>query len=141
MDGKCSVLYTLHTHPRIRLRTLQFSFPSSGPPRCLVVSWYRRFHGAPIGGGSPGCRFAFLPRTTLAWRTQTLTTPRRFLLKYASRDEVGLLGRGNGGIPEIRNAIAEYEETSPLYGFLRYRRRNVLIKYLPEDCSRLIQGR
>ncbi|OAA64169.1 hypothetical protein SPI_02816 [Niveomyces insectorum RCEF 264] len=64
-----------------------------------------------------------------------------FLLKYASRDEIGLLGRGNGGIVEMRNAIAQYEEASPLYGFLKYRRRNVIIKYLPENCSRLIQVR
>ncbi|KAF4336818.1 hypothetical protein FBEOM_9277 [Fusarium beomiforme] len=64
-----------------------------------------------------------------------------FLLKYASRDEVELLGRGSGGVVEVRNNVAEYEETSPLYGFLRYRRRNVVIKYLPEDCSRLIQAR
>ncbi|KAK3295751.1 uncharacterized protein B0H64DRAFT_460383 [Chaetomium fimeti] len=64
-----------------------------------------------------------------------------FLLKYASRDEVELLGRGNGGIVEIRNNIAQYEDKSPLYGFLRYRRRNVIIKYLPEGCSRLIQAR
>jgi hypothetical protein len=65
---------------------------------------------------------------------------RRFLLKYATRDEIELLGRGNGGIVEIRNAIAGYEEPSPLFGFLRYRRRNVVIKYVPEDCSRLVQG-
>ncbi|KAK0646633.1 hypothetical protein B0T16DRAFT_166564 [Cercophora newfieldiana] len=64
-----------------------------------------------------------------------------FLLKYASRDEVELLGRGNGGVVEVRNAVDEYEETSPLYGFLRYRRRNVIIKYLPDDCSRLVQAR
>jgi hypothetical protein len=64
----------------------------------------------------------------------------RFLLKYTSRDEVELLDRGNGGVVEIRNAVAQYEEKSPLYGFLRYRRRNVIIKYLPEDCSRLVQG-
>ncbi|KAH6680475.1 hypothetical protein B0J14DRAFT_470929 [Halenospora varia] len=64
-----------------------------------------------------------------------------FLLKYVSRDEVELLGKGNGGIVEIRNAIAAYEEPSPLFGFLRYRRRNVLIKYVPEDCSRLVQAR
>lgn len=64
----------------------------------------------------------------------------RFLLKYASRDEIELLGRGNGGIVEIRNAIASYEEPSPLFGFLRYRRRNVVIKCVPEDCSRLVQG-
>lgn len=45
---------------------------------------------------------------------------------------------------EIRNNIAQYEDEnedhSPLFGFLRYRRRNVIIKYLPEDCSRLVQG-
>ncbi|KAF4808351.1 hypothetical protein CGCSCA5_v012437 [Colletotrichum siamense] len=68
-----------------------------------------------------------------------------FLLKYASRDDVELLGRGNGGIVEIRNNIAQYEDEnedhSPLFGFLRYRRRNVIIKYLPEDCSRLVQAR
>ena len=64
----------------------------------------------------------------------------RFLLKYASRDEVELSGRGNGGIVEIRNAIAQFEEPSPLFGFLRYRRRNVVIKYVPEECSRLVQG-
>lgn len=40
----------------------------------------------------------------------------------------------------MRNSIASYDETSPLYGFLKYRRRNVIIKYMPEGCSRLIQG-
>ncbi|KAL7789121.1 hypothetical protein V8C37DRAFT_404061 [Trichoderma ceciliae] len=64
-----------------------------------------------------------------------------FLLKYSSRDEVELLDKGSGGIIEIRNAIGSFEEESPLYGFLRYRRRNVIVKYLPEDCSRLIQAR
>ncbi|KAB5570258.1 hypothetical protein GE09DRAFT_1171026 [Coniochaeta sp. 2T2.1] len=64
-----------------------------------------------------------------------------FLLKYVSRDELELAGRGNGGIVEVRNAIAQHEDDTPLYGFLRYRRRNVLIKYLPEDCSRLVQAR
>ncbi|KIM96352.1 hypothetical protein OIDMADRAFT_105934 [Oidiodendron maius Zn] len=62
-----------------------------------------------------------------------------FLLKYTSRDEVGLLGRGTGGIVEIRNAISQYEEPQPLYGFLRYRRRSVIIKFIPDDCSRLIK--
>lgn len=64
----------------------------------------------------------------------------RFLIKYSSRDEVELLDKGNGGITEIRNAVEGFDENSPLYGFLRYRRRNVIVKYLPEDCSRLIQG-
>ncbi|GAP89731.1 putative gpi-anchored cell surface glyco protein [Rosellinia necatrix] len=64
-----------------------------------------------------------------------------FLLKYASRDEIDILDSGNGGITDIRSAIARYEEPSPLYGFLRYRRRSVIIKYIPEDCSRLVQAR
>ncbi|KAI1843520.1 hypothetical protein JX266_010346 [Neoarthrinium moseri] len=64
-----------------------------------------------------------------------------FLLKYASRDEVDVYGRGTGGIVEMRNAIANYEDPSPLYGFLKYRRRNVILKYQPEDCSRLVQAR
>ncbi|KAI1094394.1 hypothetical protein F5B19DRAFT_490512 [Rostrohypoxylon terebratum] len=64
-----------------------------------------------------------------------------FLLKYANRDEVELLDRGNGGIVDIRGAIAKYEETSPLFGFLRYRRRNVILKYEPEECSRLVKAR
>lgn len=70
-----------------------------------------------------------------------LTRVDRFLLKYASRDEIEILSKGNGGITEMRNAVAAYDETNPLYGYLKYRRRNVLVKYLPEDCSRLIQGR
>lgn len=65
----------------------------------------------------------------------------RFLLKYASRDEVDVLTRGTGGAAEARGAIAHYEERSPLYGFLLYRRRKVLIKYVPEGTSRLLQGR
>ncbi|ORY68492.1 uncharacterized protein BCR38DRAFT_334533 [Pseudomassariella vexata] len=64
-----------------------------------------------------------------------------FLLKYASRDEIDVYTRGSGGIVEIRNAIAKYEEQSPLYGFLKYRRRNVILKYQPESCSRLVQAR
>ncbi|ESZ96073.1 hypothetical protein SBOR_3550 [Sclerotinia borealis F-4128] len=64
-----------------------------------------------------------------------------FLLKYASRDEIELMGRGNGGIVEVRNKIGQYEEPSPLFGFLRYRRRNVVIKYVPDGCSRLVQAR
>ncbi|KAI0149048.1 hypothetical protein BJ166DRAFT_55611 [Pestalotiopsis sp. NC0098] len=64
-----------------------------------------------------------------------------FLLKYASRDEIEVFCKGSNGIVEMRNAIANYEEPSPLYGFLKYRRRNVILKYQPDDCSRLIQAR
>ncbi|CAI7638305.1 unnamed protein product [Penicillium viridicatum] len=64
-----------------------------------------------------------------------------FLLHYITRDEVALHERGTGGVPEIRNAIEGYEECSPLYGFLQYRRRKVIIRYMPEGLSRLILAR
>jgi hypothetical protein len=64
----------------------------------------------------------------------------RFLLHYTARDEVALLDRGTGGVPEVRNAIDNYNETSPLYGFLHYRRRKVILRYMPEGLSRLILG-
>ena len=64
----------------------------------------------------------------------------RFLLNYLTRDEVGLLKAGNGSFVEVRDAIIEYPETSPLYGLIQYRRKKVLLKYLPEGTSRLLQG-
>lgn len=64
----------------------------------------------------------------------------RFLLKYISRDELDVLARGNGGVADIREAVAGYSELSPLYGFLRFRRRSVLVRYVPKDTSRLLQG-
>lgn len=63
-----------------------------------------------------------------------------FLLKYTSRDSVDLLARGKHGVSEARNALAAYTEASPLYGLLMYRRRRILIKYIPEGTSRLLQG-
>ena len=51
-----------------------------------------------------------------------------------------LLGRGNGGVTEVRNAVERYEEKSPLYGFVQYRRRKVILKYVPEGTSRVLQG-
>lgn len=57
-----------------------------------------------------------------------------------SRDEVGLLGKGNGGLAEIEEVVNRYEEQSPLYGFIQYRRRKVILKYIPEGTSRLLQG-
>lgn len=63
-----------------------------------------------------------------------------FLLKYTSRDEVELLARGKGGVSEARNELLKYEDKSPLYGLIVYRRRKVLIKFIPEGTSRLLQG-
>ncbi|KAL8822380.1 MAG: hypothetical protein Q9191_006882, partial [Dirinaria sp. TL-2023a] len=63
------------------------------------------------------------------------------VLKYTSRAEVGLLKKGNGGIQEVREAVAQYDEQSPLFGLIHYRRRKVLLKYVPEGTSRLLQAR
>ena len=64
----------------------------------------------------------------------------RFLLKYTSRDSVDLLARGKAGVHEARLAIANYTEPSPLYGLIIYRRRKVLLKYIPEGTSRVLRG-
>ncbi|KAL1646113.1 hypothetical protein SLS58_003533 [Diplodia intermedia] len=64
-----------------------------------------------------------------------------FLLKYASRDAVEIFNFGAGGLSEARAALLEYDEKSPLYGFLLFRRRKVLLKYVPEGTSRLLQAR
>lgn len=72
-------------------------------------------------------------------------------MKYISRDEVDLLASGNGGLAELRSTIEQRvqgtegaddddDKDGPLYGFIKYRRRNVVLKYLSEDASRLIQG-
>ncbi len=65
----------------------------------------------------------------------------RFLLNYTARDEVNLLGRGNGGLVEVKEAVDQFGERSPLYGFINYRRRKVILKYLPEGITRLLQGK
>ncbi|KAJ9639035.1 hypothetical protein H2204_003943 [Knufia peltigerae] len=64
-----------------------------------------------------------------------------FLLKYANRDTVELLQKGTGGIQEVRGVVERYEEKSPLYGMVQYRRKKVILKYVPEGTSRLLQVR
>ena len=63
-----------------------------------------------------------------------------FLLRYTNRDSVELLAKGKGGVHEARNELLKYEEKSPLYGLIIYRRRKVLIKFIPDGTSRLLQG-
>lgn len=70
----------------------------------------------------------------------SLTKAVRFLLKYANRDTVELLDKGTGGVSEARSAVERYEEKSPLYGLVQYRRKKVVLKYVPEGTSRLLQG-
>ncbi|XPS92857.1 hypothetical protein M3J09_002234 [Ascochyta lentis] len=64
-----------------------------------------------------------------------------FLLKYTARDAVAVLTTGTGGAQEARTAVAHYQDTSPLYGLLLYRRRKVLVKYIPDGTSRLLKAR
>ncbi|KAK5084195.1 hypothetical protein LTR24_007493 [Lithohypha guttulata] len=64
-----------------------------------------------------------------------------FLLKYATRDTLELLDRGNGGVSEARHAVAQYEDKSPVYGLVQYRREKMILKYVPEGTSRLLQVR
>lgn len=40
----------------------------------------------------------------------------------------------------MRGAVEKYEAKSPLYGMVQYRRRKVILKYVPEGTSRLLQG-
>ena len=51
-----------------------------------------------------------------------------------------LLEKGNGGLAELEEVVNRFGEQSPLYGFIHYRRRKVILKYIPEGTSRLLQG-
>lgn len=64
----------------------------------------------------------------------------RFLLYYVNRDTVDVLGRGSGGVAEARKVVESYEEKSPVYGVVLYRRKKFILKYVPEGTSRLLQG-
>ena len=74
------------------------------------------------------------------WNEMVTEMSNRFLLKYIARDSVDLLNAGTGGVTEVREAIEQHDEKSPLYGFVQYRRRKVLLKFIPEGTSRLLQG-
>ena len=51
-----------------------------------------------------------------------------------------MLGSGKAGFSEAREAVAKYEEESPLFGLVVYKRKKALLKYVPEGTSRLLQG-
>lgn len=53
---------------------------------------------------------------------------------------MGLLEKGSGGLAELEETVDRYEEQSPLYGFVQYRRRKVVLRYIPEGTSRVLQG-
>ena len=41
---------------------------------------------------------------------------------------------------EVQEIVDRYHDQSPLFGFIHYRRRKVLLKYIPAGTSRLLQG-
>lgn len=63
-----------------------------------------------------------------------------FWIKYCSRDEVELLATGNNGTEGMRLSAYTQPDDSPLYGFIKFRRRAVLVKYVPEGAGRVIKG-
>ncbi|KAI9850259.1 MAG: hypothetical protein M1838_005942 [Thelocarpon superellum] len=81
------------------------------------------------------------PQITDAFQAALAEPGGWFVLKYATRDGVELLARGSGGVADLREAVSSYPEQSPLYGFLKFRRRSVLLKYVPNGTSRLLQAR
>ncbi|MCJ1380016.1 hypothetical protein MMC17_003119 [Xylographa soralifera] len=81
------------------------------------------------------------PKVTEAYAAAVKESGGWFLLKYITRDEIDLLRAGTGGVVELRDAVTEYEEKSPLFGLLHHGREQVLLKYLPEGTSRLLQAR
>ncbi|KAK6351139.1 hypothetical protein TWF718_004310 [Orbilia javanica] len=67
--------------------------------------------------------------------------PGWFLLKYETRDDIVLLGKGASAVKDMRELISSEPDDSPIYGFIRYRRRNILIKLVPDNTSRVLKAR
>ncbi|KAI5285224.1 hypothetical protein KEM52_002536, partial [Ascosphaera acerosa] len=62
------------------------------------------------------------------------------LLHYVSRDTVELLANGDNGLPRLRDALAAYDQKKPLFGYVNYRSRRFILKFVPEGTSRLLLG-
>jgi len=62
---------------------------------------------------------------------------RRLVLVYSSRSTLALRAEGMG-LPELRKELEDEEEV--LFGFLRFRRRGIVLQYTNPDCSRVVKG-
>jgi hypothetical protein len=58
-------------------------------------------------------------------------------LAYTSRSALELRAQGVG-LPDLRKQLEEEEEV--LFGFLRFRRRGIVLQYTNPDCSRVVKG-
>ncbi|KAI9719905.1 MAG: hypothetical protein M1828_006035 [Chrysothrix sp. TS-e1954] len=69
------------------------------------------------------------------------------LLRYTSRDAIGLLGKlqdeddGTDGFEHIRTTLAGVPDKSPIYGFVQHEGQKFLLKHIPEGTSRLLIAR
>ena len=61
----------------------------------------------------------------------------RLVLVYSSRSTLALRAQGMG-LPELRQELEDEEEV--LFGFLRFRRRGIVLQYTNPDCSRVVKG-
>ena len=59
------------------------------------------------------------------------------MLAYTSRSALELRAQGIG-LPDLRKQLEEEEEV--LFGFLRFRRRGIVLQYTHPDCSRVVKG-
>ena len=58
-------------------------------------------------------------------------------MAYTSRSALELRAQGVG-LPDLRKQLEEEEEV--LFGFLRFRRRGIVLQYTNPDCSRVVKG-
>ncbi|KAI5309319.1 hypothetical protein KEM55_003531, partial [Ascosphaera atra] len=76
--------------------------------------------------------------TILSEYQSAVDEPNRwFLLQYVARDAIALLSSGGGGPPELRSAVEEYSEVKPLFGFIHFHSRKIVLKIVPDGTSRL----
>ena len=62
----------------------------------------------------------------------------RVVLAYSSRSALCLRGQGIG-LPDLRKHLEEEDEV--LFGFLRFRRRGIVLQYTNPECSRVVKGK
>jgi hypothetical protein len=61
----------------------------------------------------------------------------RLVLAYESRSTLTLRAQGIG-LPDLRKQLEDEDEV--LFGFLRFRRRGIVLQYTNPDCSRVVKG-
>jgi hypothetical protein len=75
------------------------------------------------------------------WYSSLISQPAnyfsRLVLAYTSRSTLGLRAQGMG-LPDLRKQLEEEEEV--LFGFLRFRRKGIVLQFTHPDCSRVVKG-